>query len=184
MNLKELRTILSSKDRQKRTESLVKFREGKFGLEALPLLRELMTEEDVSVVIHAIECVAKLGPEALTCPAGQTYSDPGKNVPGELEWQLVVLGGRIWGYSLYANCYSACLAALVKLEADEDQVVEYIHNHIGLVNPDDFLESLQVLLGIKTKDARDLAKRAVAFWRPELDKTHTKKLEKILAKSK
>ena len=184
MTLKELQTALKSPDQQKRQLALQTFRDGRFGLEALPFLRQLMSEDDVQLVIHAVECVEKLGPEALTCPAGQSFSGPRKDVPNELEWQLVVLGGRIWGYSLYANCYSACLAALVKLEADEDQLVEYIHNHIGLCNPDDFLESLQALLAIKTPEARDLAKRAVAFWRPELDKTHTKELEKILAKSK
>jgi len=138
------------------------------------------TNGDITLVLLAIECVGKLGPEALTCPAGQTYSGPGE-VPSELEWQLYVLGGTVWGYSLYANCYSACLDALVKLQVDEDGLLEYIHNHIGLWCQDDFLDSLKALKTIQTPEARDLAKRAVAFWRPELDKTHTKQLEKILA---
>jgi hypothetical protein len=181
MTLKELNTALKSPDSGKRNEALQKFRDGTFGLEALPLLRQLMArDEDVDLILTAIECVGKLGPEALTCPAGQSYSGPG-DAPGELEWQLYVLGGRIWSYSLYANCYSACLDALVKLQADEDSLLEYIHNHIGLCNPDDFLESLKALRSINTSEARDLAKRAVAFWRPELDKTHIKQLEKILA---
>lgn len=180
MTLKELKTALKSSENPEYDDALQQLREGTFGLEALPLLRQLMAQEGITVVLTAIECVGKLGPEALTCPAGQKYSGPGA-VPDELEWQLCVLGGRIWGYSLYANCYSACLDALVKLQVDEDGLLEYIHNHIGLCNPDDFLDSLKALKTIETPEARDLAKRAVAFWRPELNKGHTKQLEKILA---
>jgi hypothetical protein len=181
MTLKELKTALKSSDHLKRNEAMRQFRDGTFGLEALPLLRQLMArDEDVpTLILIAIACVGKLGPEALTCPAGQKYSGPG-DVPRELEFQLYVLGGRVWNYSLCANCYSACLDALVKLQADEDGLLEYIHNHIGL-SDDDFLDSLKALKTIDTPEARDLAKRAVAFWRPELDKTHTKQLEKILA---
>lgn len=140
-------------------------------------------DESVIVVLTAIECIGKLGPEALTCAAGQALVDSqrGNGVePLNLEWQLYVLGGRVWGYSLFANCYSACLDTLVKLQADEDGLLEYIHMHVGL-SDDDFLDSLKALKVIDTPEARNLAKRAIAFWRPELDKTHTKRLEKLLA---
>ena len=179
MTLKELQTALKSTNNTKRIDALLKFRAGSFGLEALPLLRQLMAEDEVTLVLRAVECVGKLGPEALTCPAGQTYSGLGK-VPAELEYQLYVLGGRIWGYSLYANCYSACLDVLVKLEADPDGLLEYIHNHIGLCNPDDFLASLKVLKAMDSEDAAELAERAVEFWKPELGKTKLKQVEKIL----
>jgi hypothetical protein len=182
MTLNELKVALKSPDHLKRKEALRAFRDGTFGLEALPLLRRLLTErDDVQLILYAIECIGKLGPEALTCPAGQKLIDSGRGgEPVDLAWQLYVLGGRVWGYSLFANCYSACLDALVKLQPDEDGLLEYIHMHIGL-SDDDFLESLKALKTIDTPEARDLAKRAVAFWRPELDKTHTKQLEKILA---
>lgn len=182
MTLNELKTALKSPDHLKRKEALRVFGNGAFGLEALPLLRRLLTErDDVQLILDAIECIGRLGPEALTCPAGQATIDSGRGgEPVNLEWQLYVLGGRVWGYSLFANCYSACLDALVKLQADEDGLLEYIHMHIGL-SDDDFLDSLKALQTIDTPEARDLAKRAVAFWRPELDKTHTKQLERILA---
>ena len=163
MTLKELQAALTSPDPSKRAAALRQFRDGAFGLEALPLLRELMTGDDVTLVILAVECVAKLGSEALGCPAGQAYSGAGNDVPGELEW------------------HSACLDALVKLEADEDGLVEYIHNHIGLNDPDDFLNSIKALRRIDTPEARNLAKRAIAFWRPALNKTQAKQLEKLLA---
>jgi len=182
MTLKELKAALKSSDHLKRTDALREFRDGAFGLEALPFLRRILSRgENVRLVLHAIECIGKLGPEALTCPAGQASIDCGcGNDSLNLEWQLYVLGGRVWGYSLFANCYSACLDTLVKLQVDEESLLEYIHMHVGL-SDDDFLDSLKVLRAIDTPEARDLAKRAISFWRPELDKTHTKQLEKILA---
>jgi hypothetical protein len=168
----------------KRKEVLRQFRDEPFGLEALPLLRKLIEDDDVQIVICAAECVARLGPEALTCPAGQENMPAGTGGDRvDLGWQLQLAGSKFWGYSLYANCYSACLDALVKLQLDEDVLLEYIHLHIGL-SDDDFLDSLKALKTIGTPEARDLARRAVAFWRPELDKTHTKQLEKILGTSK
>lgn len=185
MTLKELEVALKSTDHLKRSDAMREFRDSTFDLQSLPLLRRLLAEDDsITLILHAIECIGKLGPEALTCAAGQALVDSrgGNGVePLNLEWQLYVLGGRVWGYSLFANCYSACLDTLVKLQADEDGLIEYIHMHIGL-SDDDFLDSLKALKTINTPEARDLAKRAVAFWRPELDKTHTKQLEKILAK--
>ena len=47
------------------------FHKSEFGLEALPMLRRALAEDDVSMVIHAAECIAMLGPEAATCPAGE-----------------------------------------------------------------------------------------------------------------
>lgn len=183
MTLKQLETALKSSKHLKRLEALQRFSEDTFGLEALPLLRRTLAQDDsISVIICAVECIGKLGPEALTCPAGQALMD--SSIGRErlsLEWQLYVLGGRVWGYSLVANCYSVCLGALVKLEADEDGLLEYIRMHIGM-SDDDFLDSLRALKTIDSSEARDLVKRAIAFWRPELDKSHQKEMQKILAK--
>ena len=71
--------------------------------------------------------------------------------------------------------------ALVKLEADPDGLLEYIHNHIGLCSPDDFLVSLKVLKAMDSEDAAELAERAVEFWKPELGKGHLKQIDKILS---
>jgi len=182
MTIKELEIALKSPDHLKRTEALREFRNGTFGPEALPLLRRLLSGGNgIQLILHAIECIAKLGPEALTCPGGKALVDSGwGREPVNLEWQLYVLGGRIWGYSLYANCYSTCLDALMKLQADQEGIIEYIHKHIGL-SDDDFLDSLKALKAIGTPEALDLFKRAVAFWQPVLDKTHTKQLQKIVA---
>jgi hypothetical protein len=183
MTLKELKAALKSPEHLKHTDALREFRDGEFGLEALPLLRRILAQgKNIQLVLYAIECIGKLGPEALTCAAGQAAIDCGcGNDRLNLEWQLYVLGGRVWGYSLYANCYSTCLDTLVKLQVGDESLLEYIYMHLGL-SDDDFLDSLKVLRAIDTPEARDLAKRAIDFWRPDLDKTHTKQLEKILAK--
>ena len=47
------------------------FQKSDFGLDALPLLRRVLAEDDATMVIHAAECIAKLGPEAATCKAGE-----------------------------------------------------------------------------------------------------------------
>ncbi len=182
MTLKELKTKLASSDDLKRTGALKEFRDGEFGLEALPLLRQLLADESISLVLLAIECIGKLGPEALTCEAGESEMPTGCGKErASLEWQLYVLGGRVWGYSLYSNCYSACLKALVQLQADEDSVIEYINDHIGLCSPDDLVHSLNALETIGTPEARDLFKRSVTFWLPKLNKTYTKKVQALAA---
>lgn len=185
MNIKELKVGLSSPDHLKRKDVLRQFRDDPFGIEALPLLRRLIEDADVQIVIYAAECIAKLGPEAVSCPAGQAIIPAGTGGDRvDLVWQLQLAGSKFWGYSIYANCYSACLDALVKLKADDDFVLDYIHNHIGLGCTDDLIDSLKALMTIGTPEALDLFRRAVAFWLPELDKTYTKKVQALVAKMK
>ncbi len=185
MTIKELKAGLASSDHLKRNEAFREFRDGTFGLEALPLLRRLLESDDVQIVITAAECIAKLKPEALTCRAGQ------KTMPAaghgrsrvNLACQLFLAGSKVWGYSLYANCYSACLDALVRLKADDELILEYIQMHIGL-SDEDLLDSLKALNTLGTPEARGLSKRAVTFWLPELDKTHARKVQAIAATTK
>src|SRR5688572_8650550 len=80
-------------------EKLKAFKGGSFGVEALPLLRRALIEDNVQTAIEAAECIAKLGPAA-------------KRAGDNLETELLVIGSKVWSYSLYCNCYSACLDAL------------------------------------------------------------------------
>jgi hypothetical protein len=88
-------------------------------------------------------------------------------------------GSQIWSYSGYANAYSACLDALVKLEYDPDYLCEFVQTHIGL-SSDALLDSLDALRSVGTSEARDLAKRAAAFWMPELNMSEAKKVKALL----
>ncbi len=180
MTTNELQKQVESSDQLKRTEALKQFREQSIGIDALPLLRQLLEDHRVSIAILAAECIAKIGPEALTCAAGRESmpcGPDGHRVP--LGWQLQVLGGKTWAYSAYPNCYSICLQALVNSKADERQLLEYIQSHIGL-GRDDLLASLKALRTIGSEEALDLMRRAAAFWRPELGKGLMKKVEAIL----
>jgi hypothetical protein len=133
-------------------------------------------------VIAAVACIAKLGPPALASPAAEA---PVRGLDGQevaLVEQLVLAGAKPWAYSGgYANAYSACLAALVAIGADEDVVFEFVANHIGLTNPDDFLDSARALLRLDTPDARKLLARAVTFWRPVLNKGQSKQLDALMS---
>jgi hypothetical protein len=153
-----------------------------YGLEALPLLRRTLAEDDASMVIHSAECIAKLGPEAATCPAGeadQPIAESGCE-KGDLFDQLRLRGAKIWSYSGYANAYASCLDALVKLEYEPDFLVEHVQMHIGL-GTDALIDSLEALSSIGTSEARDLAKRAVTFYTPEFNASEKKKATAILA---
>jgi hypothetical protein len=158
------------------------FQKGDFGLEALPLLRRLLAEDDASMVIHAAECITKLGPEAATSDVGE------KSLPiaephvdhGDLFDQLRHRGAQVWSYSGYANAYSACLDALVNLGYEPDFLCEFVQTHIGL-SSDALIDSLKALQSAGTTESRDLAKRAAAFWMPELNMSETKKVKAILA---
>jgi hypothetical protein len=99
----------------------------------------------------------------------------------DLQGQLVVIGGRVWSYSMWSNCYSACLDALVKIKADEVQILEYVQHHIGL-GPDELIDSLKALKALDSDEASDLMKRAVAFWMPKLNKGQTKKVLAVMGK--
>jgi hypothetical protein len=180
MTIKELKARLASPDHLKRVDALREFRDGPFGIEVLPLLRCLLENDDVQIVMTAAECIARLGPEAVSCPAGQAKVMIDGH-PIDLVWQLWLAGSKVWGYSLYSNCYLSCLEALLALKVEDDTIVEYIHNHIGSQTQDALVDTLKALKTIGSPAAIDLFRRAVAFWMPELDKTHTKKVQALAA---
>jgi hypothetical protein len=179
-SIAEVEKALAKKKGHERWAVIREFLKSEYGLEALPMLRRLLAEDDASMVIHAAECIAKLGPEAATCPAGeasQPVADPHVD-DGDLFEQLKLRGGQTWSYSGCANAYSACLDALVKLDYDADYLIEFIQTHIGLEFS--LIESLEALRSVGTPEARDLAKRALAFWLPELNMSETKKAKAIV----
>jgi hypothetical protein len=181
MPLKEFEKKLASRKGHERWAVVQEFQKGDFGIEALPLLRRLLAEDDASMVIHAAECIAMLGREAATSDAGEA------NLPiadahvdnGDLYDQLRHRGAQMWSYSGYANAYSTCLDALVKTGYEPEFLCEYVQTHIGL-GPDDLISSLEALRTLGTPEARDLAKRAAAFWMPELNMSQTKKVKALL----
>jgi hypothetical protein len=177
----EVEKALKQKKGHERWAVLQDLRKAEYGLEALPLLRRALAEDDASMVIEAAKCIAKFGPEAATSPDGET-SQPiavAHVDNGDLFDQLKMRGGQTWSYSGYANAYSACLDALVKLEYEADYLLEFIQTHIGLGH--NLIENLEALRSIGTPEARDLAKRAIAFWAPELNMSETKKAKAIVA---
>jgi hypothetical protein len=181
MSVAELEKKLAKSKGHERWAVIREFQKGSFGLDALPLLRRLLAEDDASMVIHAAECIARLGPEAATCDAGEA-SKPIADAhvdDGDLFEQLRLRGAQVWSYSGYANAYSSCLDALVKLEHDPDDLCDFVQTHIGL-SPDSFLDSLQALASVGTPEAKNLAKRAVAFWQPELNASQSKKAKALL----
>ena len=173
----QLQAALASPKGSVRTEAIRAFAKTDFDVDALPVLRRALDEDDVEVAITSAECIAKLGPAAASAPAADSSAEF-HHV--DLVDQLMQVGGKIWSYSGYANCYSACLEALVKLEVDEDDLVEHVHNFIGLSSPDDLLASLEALQAVGTRDAVDLLKRAAAFWLPELNMAQAKKVKAIV----
>jgi hypothetical protein len=183
MTIKQLRTALKSPDANTRADAVRDFAKTDFGVDALPVLRLALADQYVSTVINAAQAIAKLGPDALESPDAETTLPIGHE-HADLETQLMLAGSRVWAYSGYANCYSACLDALVKLQADPDGILEFVHNHVGLSSPDDLIASLTALKTLATPDAADLYQRAVNFWRPELNKSFTKKVQALSAKPK
>ena len=180
-SLQELERALASPHSSKRAAAVEKLKQSEFGIEALPFLRKALADDSIFTVLHAAECIAKLGPEAATCPAGQASELVAKpdTAHDDLFAQLRFRGAQIWSYSGYANAYSACLDALAKLEYDPDFLCEFVQTHIGL-SSDDLLASLEALRSVGTPEARDLAKRAAAFWMPELNMSEAKKVKALL----
>jgi hypothetical protein len=177
-SLQKLEQALASSNSSKLVAAVEELKKSEFGLEALPLLRKALADDDIA----AAECIAMLGPEAATCPAAEASELVAKPETShdDLCAQLMARGAQVWSYSGYANAYSACLDALVKLEYDPDFVCEFVQSHIGL-SSDALLDSLDALRSIGTPEARDLAKRAAAFWMPELNMSEAKKVKALLA---
>jgi hypothetical protein len=180
MTLKNLERAMASPDAQTRNDAIVQFSQSTFGVDALPLLRRALNDSFIDIVICAADCIAKLGPPAMASDAALTPIDVGDSAV-DLPTQLQLIGSRVWSYSGYPNCYSACLNAMVKTGADEDQLLEYIQLHIGLA-PHDFVHSLKALKTIGNDEATDLMKRATAFWLPKLNKGQTKQVLAIVGK--
>jgi hypothetical protein len=180
-SLQKFEQALDSSNSSKRAAAVQDLKKSEFGLEALPLLRKALADDDVSTVVAAAECIAMLGPEAATCPAGEASELIAKPHADhdDLFGQLRARGAQVWSYSGYANAYSACLDALVKLEYDPDFLCEFVQMHIGL-GSDDLLDSLEALRTVGTPEARDLAKRAAGFWMPELNLSEAKKVKALL----
>jgi hypothetical protein len=181
-SLQELEESLASSNATKRAAAVEKLKKSEFGIEALPLLRKALADDYISTVIAAAECIAMLGPEAATCPAGEASELVAKPVADhdDLIAQLRARGAQVWSYSGYANAYSACLDALVKLEHEPDFRCEFVQSQIGL-SSDALLDSLEALRRVGTPEARDLAKRAAAFWSSELNLSEAKKVKALLA---
>ena len=183
MTLKQLQSALAHKDANRRADAVRAFGKTAFGVDALPVLRRALADPYVSTVINAAECIGKLGPAALDSPHADAAMPTGvHDESDDLPGQLMLAGGRRWAYSGYANCYSACLGALVKLEFEPEYLVEFIHDNIGLNSQDAFIASATALKTIGTPEALDLLNRAAEFWRLELNKTFTKKLQSLLAR--
>ena len=183
MNIAELKKELASKDGNDRAEALRAFRDTDYDTKALALLRRALNDKYIQVVIAAAECIGRLGPAALDSPAAQTLAKLGDDEV-DLVTQLMLAGAKVWAYSGYANAYSTCLDALVKIGADGDAVFEFVHDHIGLINPDDLIASLEALLALGTDDALDLFERAVVFWQPELNKGQTRRVAALRSRMK
>jgi len=176
MTVAELESALQSADLKIRDEAIKRFSKTAFGIEALPTLRKALDDDWVGVVLTAADCIGELGPKTLSFPAAK-----GKDGSwfGGLESQLILAGSKVWSYSMYPNCYSSCLNALVKLKADGDHILGYVQSHIGL-DDDDLIDSLNALKAVGSEESLNLLKRAVEFWLPELNMRYAKEVKKIL----
>jgi hypothetical protein len=178
MTLEVLEKALKSPVHWKRSEAMRQFlKEADFGIEALPLLEKAIDDEDIVVILAAIECIGKLGPKVLTGESADI------NTPRGLVAKLLSLGNQLWDYSGYKNCYSTSLQTLVKLGYTNKFLFEYIRNNLDLEGDDDFVDSLAALRAIGSPEALDLLKQAAESRLPELNKKDSKKVQTILAKA-
>lgn len=177
MTLHNLKTALKSRDSLKRSRAIDAFKQTDFGLEALPLLRKAIDDDDISVILTAIECIGKLGPQAL---AGES---PDRPTPKGLAAKLLSLGNRLWSYSGYKNCYGTALRTLLSLGYTTPALFTYIRKNLDLEYEGDFVESLAALRAIGSPEALDLMKHAAEARLPELNKAYTKKVHAVLAKA-
>lgn len=179
MTLSALERALKMKTREtwKRSEALGEFKQTDFGVEALPLLEKALDDDDISVVLLAIECIGKLGPQALN---GESAAI---SAPRGLVAKLFSLGDRVWGYSGYKNCSSTSLNTLVKLGYKNKFLLKYIRKNLRLECDDDFIDSLAALMAIGSSGALDLLVRAAESRLPKLNKKYAKKVQAIVAKA-
>ena len=181
MSPRDLEIALASTKDGKPEEAMERFENGSFGPDSLPVLRKLLSHPSITLVLAAIRCIGKLGPDILASPAAQEELTESRL---DLESQLYQTGNRVWEHSGYPNCYSECLNTLLKLEADPEFIIEYVRDHIGLGNPDDLLASLNALKTIGTSDAISILKRAATFWLPDLNAKYAKQVKSIAASAK
>jgi hypothetical protein len=181
MSISQLEAALASPDLSAREDAIRQFEKTEFRIDALPALRRALADDWVGVVLSAARCIGKLGPEAVSSPAGQCRATCEQV---NLVKQLWLAGSKVWSYSLYTNCYSTCLKTLERLEVEDDIIIGYVQSHIGLCGEDDLIDSLNVLKRVGTAEAINILKRAAKFWLPELNMKYANEVKKIFKSAK
>jgi len=174
ITLSELQKALKSKDKSVRYNAMFDFVHSEVAADAIPTLHSALDDPHLGVARYAAVGLGKLGPATLS------FGKPVLDTP-QVIWDLIGAASRVDPITRMPQAYPDCVEALVKIAPKEEMLVGLIHDYIGLTNWYPLKASLQALATIGTSEALDLLKRAVAFWRPELDKKQKRIVHEIVS---
>lgn len=132
--------------------------------DAIPFLRNALSDSSHAVVKCAAVSLGKLGLAALSAMD-----------------DLVKAATRIDGPTWMPQAYAECMEAMVAIAPRYCYVFPLIKNFIGLDNWIPLSASLKALKKIGTPEARELLHLAADFWIPQLNVRQRRFVEQLLA---
>jgi len=131
--------------------------------DAIPALRQALSDEWHATVKSAAISLRKLGPVAI-----DAMDD------------LLAAAGRVDNFGM-PQCYPHCVEAMAAIQPQNPWLLALIKRFTGLDNWGPIMASLRALKTIGTPEALDLLQRTAAFWQPELNKMQRRVVDELLA---
>ena len=159
----ELIAALAHPDPVERAEVFERYGKRKPTIEAIPILRQALSDDYHATVKLAAHALGKLGPTARVAMD-----------------DLLAAAGRIDPVSEMPQAYPECVEAMAVIEPSHPELLPLIKRFVGLDNWVPISTSLRALKTIGTPEATELLQRTAAFWAPELSKTQRRVVDQLL----
>jgi hypothetical protein len=167
VTIDELAAAMVSDDWLVRSSAVGRYSKQKPALEALPLLRQALTDPYDGIVKTAAWTIQKLGPAAI-----------------EAMDDLLIAADHIDRATNAPQSYPLCVAAMAAIDPTYPQLLPLIRRHaMSYSNWVPISASLRALRVIGTSEAKALQGEITRFWMPKFNKMQKRVAEKLLAEN-
>jgi hypothetical protein len=166
VELRDLVACMTGTDKRYRSLYFERFSKRKPTLEALPILREAVLQDDHVLVKSAAVAIGKLKEKAVSATE-----------------DLFTAAARL-DFNDLPQSYSECLAALVAIDRTNPRLIPLIRRFKHLDNWVPITASFKALASIGSAEAIELLEEIHNRWYPDMDKSQKRVADKILSEAK
>jgi HEAT repeat protein len=163
LTVEDLQTALADADLFVRLRALERFRRQRAAPEAIPVLMGALSDDEISVVRVAADCLRKLGPAAEAAAEA-----------------LLEAGDRISPSLGSPQAYMECIEALAAIQPQNPGLLPLIRKHVRFDNWLFLAASLRALKVIGTAEALAVMHEEAEVAVPELNTQQRKNMERIV----